>query len=525
MPYPGSREIERRIKSIVRWNAMAMVVRANRVEDGIGGHISTFASSATLYEVGFNHFFRGRDNGNEGDMIYFQGHGSPGIYSRAYVEGRLTDQQLVNFRREFNEGGGLSSYPHPWLMPDFWEFPTVSMGLGPIMSIYQARFNRYLEDRGLKPKTDAKVWAFLGDGETDEPESLGAITLASREKLDNLIFVVNCNLQRLDGPVRGNGQIIQELEAIFRGAGWNVIKCIWGSEWDALLEKDHDGLLVKRMGEIVDGEYQKYAVESGSYVRKHFWGAHPKLLEMVKHLSDEQLKKLTLGGHDPVKVYNAFKRATETKGMPTLVLARTIKGYGVGEAGEGKNITHQQKKLSEDEVKAFRTRFGIPISDDQVAEAPFYRPAPDSVEMKYIQERRAALHGPVPQTPGARRADQGRVRRHLRGVPQGHREPHGVNDDGVRQDAVEAAQARADRQAAWCRSCPTRPAPSAWKRCSGRSASTRTPASSMSRSIATRCCITRKPKTGRSSKRASTKPARCRRSSPRAPPTRRTAST
>ena len=280
----------------------------------------------------------------------------------------MTQEQLVNFRREFNDGGGLSSYPHPWLMPNFWEFPTVSMGLGPIMAIYQARFNRYLEDRGLKPKTDAKVWAFLGDGETDEPESLGAITLASREKLDNLIFVVNCNLQRLDGPVRGNGQIIQELEAIFRGAGWNVIKCIWGSEWDALLEKDHEGLLVKRMGEVVDGEYQKYAVESGAYVRKHFWGAHPRLLEMVKHLSDEQLKKLTLGGHDPAKVYNAFKRATETKGMPTLVLARTIKGYGVGESGEGKNITHQQKKLNEDEIKAFRTRFGIPISDDEVAE-------------------------------------------------------------------------------------------------------------------------------------------------------------
>jgi pyruvate dehydrogenase E1 component len=397
VPYPGSREIERRIKSIVRWNAMAMVVRANKLEDGIGGHISTFASSATLYEVGYNHFFRGRDNGNEGDVVYFQGHGSPGVYARAFLEGRLSQEQLVNFRREFNKGGGLSSYPHPWLMPEFWEFPTVSMGLGPIMAIYQARFNRYLEDRGLKPKTDSKVWAFLGDGETDEPESLGAITLASREKLDNLIFVVNCNLQRLDGPVRGNGQIIQELEAIFRGAGWNVIKCIWGSEWDELLEKDHEGLLVKRMGEVVDGEYQKYAVEDGAYVRKHFWGAHPRLLDMVKHLSDEQLKKLTLGGHDPVKVYNAFKQATETKGMPTLVLARTIKGYGVGESGEGKNITHQQKKLNEEEIKAFRTRFGIPISDEEVAKAPFYRPAEDSAEMKYVKERRAALHGPVPK--------------------------------------------------------------------------------------------------------------------------------
>jgi pyruvate dehydrogenase E1 component len=395
-PYPGSREIERRIKSLVRWNAMAMVVRGNRHEDGIGGHISTYASAATLYEVAFNHFFRGRD-GHEGDMVYFQGHASPGIYARAFLEGRLSQEQLENFRRELSPGGGLSSYPHPWLMPEFWEFPTVSMGLGPIMAIYQARFNRYLEDRKLKPVTDAKVWAFLGDGETDEPESLGAITLASRERLDNLIFVINCNLQRLDGPVRGNGQIIQELEAAFRGAGWNVVKAIWGSEWDALLEDDHEGLLVKRMGEIVDGQYQKYAVESGAYVRKHFWGADPKLLDMVKHLSDEQLKKLTLGGHDPVKVYNAFKRAVDTKGMPTVVLARTIKGYGIGESGEGKNVTHNQKKMNDREVMEFRTRFGIPISDDDVANAPFYKPAPDSVEAKYIAERRQAMFGPVPR--------------------------------------------------------------------------------------------------------------------------------
>jgi pyruvate dehydrogenase E1 component len=395
-PYPGSREIERRIKSLVRWNAMAMVVRANKENDGIGGHISTYASAATLYEVAFNHFFRGRD-GHEGDFIFFQGHASPGIYARAFLEGRLTEDQLRNFRRELAEKGGLASYPHPWLMPDFWEVPTVSMGLGPIMAIYQARFNRYLEDRGLKPVTDAKVWAFLGDGETDEPEALGAITLASREKLDNLIFVINCNLQRLDGPVRGNGQIIQELEAAFRGAGWNVIKCIWGSEWDQLLANDHEGLLVKRMGEVVDGQYQKYAVESGAYVREHFWGAHPKLLDMVKHLSDEQLKKLTLGGHDPVKVYNAYKRAVETKGQPTVILARTIKGYGVGESGESKNVAHNQKKLNDAELVAFRTRFGIPISDDEVTKTPFYKPAPDSVEAKYIAERRKAMHGPVPK--------------------------------------------------------------------------------------------------------------------------------
>jgi pyruvate dehydrogenase E1 component len=390
-PFPGSREIERRIKSLVRWNALAMVVKANKAEDGIGGHISTFASAATLYEVGFNHFFKGKGDDHDGDIIYFQGHAAPGIYARAFLEGRLSSEKLENFRRELKPGGGLSSYPHPWLMPDFWEFPTVSMGLGPIKSIYQARFMRYLEDRGLKKRSNSKVWAFLGDGETDEPESLGAITLASRERLDNLIYVINCNLQRLDGPVRGNGQIIQELEAIFRGAGWNVIKVIWGSEWDTLLDKDQDGLLVKRMGEVVDGEYQKYAVESGEYVRKHFWGADPRLLDMVKHLSDEQLKKLTLGGHDPVKVYAAYNAAVTHTGQPTVILARTIKGYGIGEAGEGKNITHQQKKLNEDELKAFRTRFGIPIGDEEVAKAPFYRPPDNSPEVSYMLERRKQL--------------------------------------------------------------------------------------------------------------------------------------
>jgi pyruvate dehydrogenase E1 component len=394
-PVPGSQEIERRIKSLVRWNAMAMVVRANRASDGIGGHISTYASAATLCEVGFNHFFRGKRD-NEGDVIYFQGHASPGIYARAFLEGRISVEQLQNFRRESAPGGGLSSYPHPWLMPEFWEFPTVSMGLGPIMSIYQARFQRYLEDRGLKKASPAKVWAFLGDGETDEPESLGAISLAAREKLDNLIFVVNCNLQRLDGPVRGNGQIIQELEAVFRGAGWNVIKVIWGSDWDPLLAKDHDGLLAKRMGEVVDGQYQKYAVEDGAYLREHFFGTDPRLLDMVKHLSDDQLKRLRLGGHDPVKVYNAYKVAIEHKGQPTVILARTIKGYGLGEAGEGKNITHQQKKMNESDLRSFRTRFGIPISDEAIADAPFYRPSDDSPELQYMRERRKALGGFVP---------------------------------------------------------------------------------------------------------------------------------
>ena len=392
---PGSPDVERRIKSFVRWNAAAMVVRANKAEEGIGGHISTYASAATLYEVGFNHFFQGHEQG-DGDVIFFQGHAAPGIYARAYLEGRIDETHLENFRRETRPGGGLSSYPHPWLMPGFWEFPSVSMGLGPIMAIYQARFIRYLEDRGLKPKSNSRVWAFIGDGETDEPEALGAITLPAREKLDNLIFVIICNLQRLDGPVRGNGQIIQELEAAFRGAGWNVIKVLWGREWDPLLAKDRDGLLVKRMGEIVDGQYQKYAVESGAYVREHFWGADPRLLDMVKHLSDDQLKKMSLGGHDPIKIYNAYKAAVEHRGAPTVILARTIKGYGLGEAGEGKNITHQQKKMNEEELRAFRTRFGIPLSDDDVARTPFYRPAEDSVEMKYMKARRKALGGYVP---------------------------------------------------------------------------------------------------------------------------------
>jgi pyruvate dehydrogenase E1 component len=395
-PLPGSQEIERRIKSLVRWNAMAMVVRANRLSDGIGGHISTYASAATLYEVGFNHFFRARNNEGNGDLVYFQGHASPGIYARAFLEGRLSVEKLTNFRQELSPGGGLSSYPHPWLMPDFWQFPTVSMGLGPIMSIYQARFNQYLEDRGLKKPSGTRIWTFMGDGETDEPESLGAIGLAAREKLDNLIFVINCNLQRLDGPVRGNGQVIQELEATFRGAGWNVIKVLWGKDWDPLLAMDHEGLLAKRMGEIVDGQYQKYAVESGAYMREHFFGVDPRLLEMVKHLSDDQLKRLTLGGHDPVKVYNAYKAAVEHKGQPTVILARTIKGYGLGEAGEGKNITHQQKKLNEQDLRTFRTRFGIPISDDEIADAPFYRPPDDSPELQYLREKRKALGGFMP---------------------------------------------------------------------------------------------------------------------------------
>ena len=337
-PFPGNRELERRIKSMIRWNAMAMVVRANREDKSIGGHISTFASSATLVEVAMNHFIRGRSDDFSGDQVYFQGHASPGIYARAFIEGRITEKQLENFRREMAEGGGLSSYPHPWLMPGFWEFPTVSMGLGPLMAIYQARFNKYLQDRGIKDTSRQTVWSFIGDGESDEPETLGAITLAAREKLDNLVFVINCNLQRLDGPVRGNGKIIQELEGLFRGAGWNVIKVIWGDEWDPLLDKDDEGLLVKRMNEVVDGQYQKYVVMPGSYIRDHFFGADPKLAEMVNHLSDEKLKKLRRGGHDPEKVYAAYAAAMACSGKPTVILAKTIKGYGLGEVGEGRNV-------------------------------------------------------------------------------------------------------------------------------------------------------------------------------------------
>ena len=394
--YPGNYEIERRIRAIIRWNAMAMVVRANKHSDGIGGHISTYASAATLYEVGFNHYFRGPEHECGGDLIYFQGHASPGIYARSFLEGRITEAQLDNFRRELADGGGLSSYPHPRLMPDYWQFPTVSMGLGPIMAIYNARFNRYLEDRGLMDTSDQKVWAFLGDGEIDEPECLGSISLAAREKLDNLIFVVNCNLQRLDGPVRGNGKIIQELESAFRGAGWNVIKVIWGGDWDPLLARDTDGELVHRMGEVVDGQYQKFSVSSGAYIREVFANGNPRVEQMLKHLTDEQLQRLRRGGHDTIKVNAAYHAAVNHRGSPTVILAKTIKGWGLGESGEGKNITHQQKKLNEDELREFRTRFGIPIGDEDVAYAPFYALPEGSAEREYLIERRKKLGGWVP---------------------------------------------------------------------------------------------------------------------------------
>ena len=395
--YPGDRELERKIKSIVRWNAMAMVTKANKETPGIGGHISTYASAATLYEVAYNHILKGAAHPSGQDMVFFQGHASPGIYARAFLEKRLSKENLNNFRRELSEGGGLSSYPHPYLMPDFWQFATVSMGLGPMMAIYQARFMRYMIDRGFIEGTGRKVFAYLGDGEMDEPESTGALTLASREGLDNLIFVVNCNLQRLDGPVRGNSKVVQELEGAFRGAGWNVIKVLWGSDYDDLFEKDTTGMFLKRTEEVVDGDLLKYIVEGGAYMREHFFGKYPELLKLVSHITDEELEKMKLGGHDPVKMYAAYQEAINHKGAPTVILARTIKGYGLGEAGEGRNITHNQKKLNEDELLYFRDRFKVPLSDTEASKAPFYRFSEDSKEYNYLIERRKSLGGFLPE--------------------------------------------------------------------------------------------------------------------------------
>ena len=392
---PGDAELEHRIRSLVRWNAMAMVLRANKESSELGGHIASFASAATLYDVGFNHFFRAWNDDFGGDLVYFQGHSAPGIYARAYLEGRISEDQMNNFRQEVG-GKGLSSYPHPWLMPDFWQFPTVSMGLGPLMAIYQARFMRYLNGRSLVNTEGRKIWCFCGDGEMDEPESLGAISLAGRERLDNLIFVINCNLQRLDGPVRGNGKIIQELESDFRGAGWNVIKVVWGSYWDPLFLRDKTGVLLRRMEECVDGEYQAFKSHDGAYVRKHFFGKYPELLEMVSHMSDDEIWRLNRGGHDPHKMYAAYAAAMKHKGEPTVILAKTVKGYGMGESGEGQNITHQQKKMGTASMKAFRARFNVPIPDEKLDEIPFYRPPEDSAEMKYLRERQKAMGGSVP---------------------------------------------------------------------------------------------------------------------------------
>ena len=393
---PGDMFMERQIRAIVRWNALAMVMRANERNPGIGGHISTFASSATLYDVGFNYFFKGPNKDNEGDLIYYQGHSSPGIYARSFTEGRFDEEQLDNFRQEV-DGNGLSSYPHPWLMPDYWQFPTVSMGLGPIQAIYQAHIMRYLSSRGLMDNSDRKIWAFLGDGETDEPESLGAISKAGREGLDNLIFVINCNLQRLDGPVRGNGKIIQELEGVFRGAGWNVIKVIWGRHWDPLLQADEDGILQARMDEVVDGEFQNYASRGGDYTRKNFFGKSPELLKMVEHLSDQDIMALNRGGHDPYKVYAAYAEAVKANGKPTVILAKTIKGYAFGASAEAQNATHSVKKLDIESLKKFRDRFGIPIKDEKLADVPYYRPPEESLELRYMRKMRKSLGDPVPQ--------------------------------------------------------------------------------------------------------------------------------
>lgn len=397
---PGDHHLERRIRALIRWNAIAMVCRANNNDDGLGGHISSFSSSATLYEIGFNHFFKADTGAADGDLIYFQGHISPGIYSRSFLEGRITEDQMNNFRREV-DGQGLSSYPHPWLMPDYWQFPTVSMGLGPITSIYQARLMKYMEAREKAKTEGRKVWAFLGDGECDEPESLGAISLAGREKLDNLIFVINCNLQRLDGPVRGNGKIVQELEGVFRGAGWNVIKVLWGEGWDRLLEKDTSGLLQKRMDEVLDGELQNYKANGGAYTRKHFFGKYPELLELVKDMTDDEIFALQRGGHDPQKVYAAYHAAVNHNGQPTVILAQTVKGYGLGKGSESANIAHNVKKLGHEDLKYIRDLFSIPVSDDELKEVPYYRPSQDSAEMLYLHDRRKQLGGYLP----ARRAD------------------------------------------------------------------------------------------------------------------------
>ncbi len=443
--HPGDTSVERRIKSLVRWNALAMVVRANKESSELGGHIASFASAATLYDVGLNHFFRAPSHEHGGDLVFIQGHSAPGIYARAYLEGRLNEDQLDKFRQEV-DGDGLSSYPHPWLMPDFWQFPTVSMGLGPIMAIYQARFMKYLQDRGIANTTNRKVWAFCGDGEMDEPESLGAISLGGREKLDNLVFVINCNLQRLDGPVRGNGKIIQELESVFRGAGWNVIKVVWGGYWDPLLARDKDGLLRKRMEEAVDGDYQNYKSKDGAYVREHFFGKYPELKAMVATMSDEDIWRLNRGGHDPHKVYAAYAAAMKHTGQPTVILTKTVKGYGMGLAGEGQNITHSQKKMDIDALKAFRQRFDIPLSEEQVEKAEYYRPAEDSEEIRYLKDRRKALGGYLP------------TRQHLAApleipdldILQGHagkfRRTRTVDHDGIRAHADSTGARQKNRQ-------------------------------------------------------------------------------
>ena len=444
--HPGDRAIEHRIRSLIRWNAVALVMRANKASSELGGHIASFQSAATLYDAGFMHFWRAPTDSHGGDLVYMQGHSSPGIYARAFLEGRLSEEQMNNFRQEV-AGNGLSSYPHPWLMPQFWQFPTVSMGLGPLMALYQARFLKYLHNRGLAQTANRKVWAFVGDGETDEPESLGAISMAGREQLDNLIFVVNCNLQRLDGPVRGNGKIIQELEAVFRGAGWNVIKVIWGAGWDPLIASDKSGILLQRMEECVDGDYQDFKSKNGAYVREHFFGKYPELKAMVAGMSDQAIWALSRGGHDPNKVYAAYAAAVAHKGQPTVILAKTVKGYGMGEAGEGQNITHQQKKMGEAALKEFRDRFSLPITDEQLKEIPFVRFPEDSAEMQYLRTRRAALGGYLPSRRPKSNVASGAPAFGFRSAVEGHRRAHELHHHGVRSYSEYAAARQGDRQA------------------------------------------------------------------------------
>jgi len=512
---PGDHAIENRIRSYIRWNAMAMVVKANRKSSELGGHIASFASAATLYDVGYNHFWKAATDECRGDLIFSQGHASPGTYARAFLEGRLSADQLDKFRQEV-DGGGLSSYPHPHLMPDFWQFPTVSMGLGPIMSIYQARFMKYLQHRNLSTTEGRKVWAFIGDGETDEPETLGAISLASREKLDNLVWVVNCNLQRLDGPVRGNGKIVQELEANFRGTGWNVIKVLWGSYWDPLLAKDKDGLLQKRMMEAVDGDFQNYKSKDGAYVREHFFGKYPELKAMVSKMSDDDIWRLNRGGHDPHKVYAAYHAAVNQNGQPTVILAHTVKGYGMGSAGEGQMRTHSQKKLANDDMIAFRDRFNIPLNDEDAAAGKYYVPEADSEEMQYMHARRKELGGYLPT-----RSDKVAA---LEIPPLSAFEPLLVGT-GDKEISTTMAWVRMltllcrDKKIAnmLCRSYRMRRVPSVWKGCSVSWVSTRRWGSFIPRKTKTRSCSIKRTRAGRSWKRGSTKRARCARGLRRRP--------
>ncbi len=521
--FPGDELVEKRIRAYIRWNAAVMVVKANKAAEGIGGHLATFASSAALYDVGFNHFFRGKDGGLAGDAVHIQGHAAPGIYARAYLEGRLTEEQLDHFRREIG-GRGLSSYPHPRLMPEFWEYPTVSMGLGPLASIYQARFNRYLHQRRIDDTSGSRVWCFVGDGETDEPETLGSISLAGRECLDNLTWVVNCNLQRLDGPVRGNGKIIQELEAVFRGAGWNVIKVIWGSRWDPLLAQDVDGVLLDKMNSTVDGEFQRYATETGAYIRDHFFGPDPRLRRMVDHLTDDELRTLPRGGHDYRKLYAAYKAATELKGAPTVILAKTVKGWTLGPEVEARNATHQIKKMTVAQLRVLRDRLFLQeqvpdeaLTDD--ADPPYYRPPEGSAEHTYLMDRRRALDGPLP-----RRVV--RTTRPLRCPPRRcspsswpGRASRRCRPPWPSPGCCAPWPGRRASGRGWCPSSPTRPARSGWTRCSRSSASTPPRARSTSPWTTLSCCPTRSPPAASSSRRASPRRGRWRRGWPPAPPT------